>query len=91
MASSAGSGQAFGVMSGSLDLILNPGDPLNKGFKMREVMSSRRFWLQCGSDTGGKGAGHNLQKNDISYQGYDKNWLEAVRSKMLENLTSSRL
>lgn len=83
-------------MSGSLDLILNPGDPLNKGFKMREVMSSslnyaRRFWLQCGSDTGGKGAGYSLQKNDISYRGYDKNWLELIRSKMVENLTSSRL
>lgn len=77
-ASSAGSGQALGVTSGSLDLIIDPGDPLNKGFKMKEVVSSslnytRRFWLQCGSDTGGKGAGHSLQKDDISDRGYDEN------------------
>ena len=52
---------------------------------------TRRFWLQCGSDTGRKGEGYSLQKNDMSYRGYDKNWLELIRSKMVENLTSSRL
>lgn len=29
----AGSGRALDVMAGSLDLILEPGDPLNEGFE----------------------------------------------------------
>ena len=40
------------------------------------------------AETGGKRAGHNLQKNDTPI-GQDKNWLEPTRPKMVEYLTSS--
>ena len=42
----------------------------------------------CPNETGGKGAGHHIQKNDIAI-GHDKNWLEPTRSKMVKYLTSS--
>ena len=38
-------------------------------------------WHRC--ETGGKRAGHSVSKND-------KGWLELTRSKMVEDLTSSR-
>ena len=40
-------------------------------------------------ETGGKGIGHNIYKNDIA-TGHDKNWLEPTRSKMVEDSTPSR-
>ena len=39
-------------------------------------------------ETGGKGAEHSLQKNDIAIV-QDKDWLEPTGSKMVEDLTSS--
>lgn len=54
VASLAGSGRALYVLAGSLDLILEPGDPLNKGFETGVIDSeshcTRWFWLQCGGD-----------------------------------------
>ena len=40
-------------------------------------------------ETGRKGAGHNLWKNDIA-QGHDINWLEPNGSKIVDKSTSSR-
>lgn len=42
MPNSVGSGWTLTVMSGSLDLILDPGDPLSEDFE------TRRSWLQSG-------------------------------------------
>ena len=41
------------------------------------------------SETGGKGAGHNLWKNDIA-QGHNIKWLERNGSKMADKSTSTR-
>ena len=42
-----------------------------------------------GSETGGKGAGHNLWKNGIALE-HDINWLEPNGSKMADKSTSTR-
>ena len=47
------------------------------------------FSIKWESETGGKGAGHNLWKNDIA-QGHDINWLEPNGSKMVDKSTSTR-
>ena len=39
------------------------------------------------TETGGKGAGHSLKKNDMVIA-HDKKCLEPTRTKMVENLTS---
>lgn len=39
------------------------------------------------NETGGKGPGHNLLKDDIA-TGHDKNWSELARSQMAEDPTS---
>ena len=44
----------------------------------------------CEGETGGKGAGHNLEKIDAA-QGHDINWLEPNRSKMANKSTSARI
>ena len=44
--------------------------------------------LESGSETEGKGAGHNLWQNDTS-PGQDINWLESNGSKMADKLTRS--
>ena len=58
--------------------------------KMNHLPSASHMGVKSegGNETGGKGAGHNLEKNEIAV-GHDKNWLGPTRSKMAEDLTSS--
>ena len=41
-----------------------------------------------GGGTGGKEAGHNLEKNDTA-TGCDQNWLEPTRCKIVEDSNSA--
>ena len=45
-------------------------------------------WTEM-SETGGMGAGHNMQKNDIVV-GHDEKWLKPNRCKMVQDFTSSK-
>ena len=61
---------------------------------MRRVGAGENRWLPetaqdqgNGGGTGGKEAGHNLEKNDTA-TGQDKNWLEPTGCKIVEDSTS---
>ena len=77
------------LLKAGADVLVAPVTLTSADLGLRVSFPCMRAGQGRGSKTGAKGAGHILQKNDIAI-GHDRNWLEPTRSKMAEDLTSSR-